>query len=145
MADQVLANAIQALTTPLANLLHAAPAQEQQLVHSNTLDPFASDLPFDLTSRSGSQAFNTASAALEETWDGTIHTFPSILITFVCELLKSRGMNLPHAVSSPTPTMYQPYNLFIDHHSIPTATLELAHVEHVNDHAIRWIRNVHFP
>jgi len=55
---------------------------------------FQTENPFDLSTRSGIQAYNTASAALDEPWDGTPDNLPSFVIDL---LLRSNevGWNRP--------------------------------------------------
>lgn len=79
MANQALADAITALTAALATFQQPQPINVAAA--NPTLDPFDSVTPFDLTSRAGSHAFTLASAALDETWDGTIQAFPSFLLS----------------------------------------------------------------
>lgn len=138
MADQALADAITALTAALANLQHPQPPAPPNAPQQNVaalLDPFDSDQPFDLTSRSGSQAFTTASAPLDETWDGTIQTFPSFLIS-----LRVRASEVKW--DAPPPCGILTYtihgiacNLFTKHHSISEAELEQARTLRINDRA----------
>jgi hypothetical protein len=84
--NQALANALQSIANALANLgppaAPAAPAHQPVLdpAHQPVLDPYSLTAPFDLSSRAGSAAFSAACAAIDDTWDGTIETFPSFII-----------------------------------------------------------------
>ena len=83
-ADQ-LAQALQALTQVLTNLQNQNPAPpanpNANAAPAPLLDPFATNDPFDLSSRAGSLAFATACSALDDEWDGTTETFPPFLIS----------------------------------------------------------------
>jgi hypothetical protein len=53
----------------------------QAAVCTVILDLFASNKPFDFLARTGSTAFATACATLEDPWNGTVETFPSFIIS----------------------------------------------------------------
>ena len=64
-SNNAIAAALQALATAVAALRPAvAPAK----VH----DPFATNDPFDLDTRSGSSAYSTISSPLDQLWDGAV-------------------------------------------------------------------------
>ena len=72
-SNNAIAAALQALATAVAALRPAvAPAK----VH----DPFATNDPFDLDTRSGSSAYSTISSPLDQLWDGAVESFPSFLV-----------------------------------------------------------------
>lgn len=109
--------------------------QELGLPVAALLDPFDSDQPFDLTSRCGSQAFAAASATLDETWDDTIQTFPSFLIS-----LRARASEVKWDAPPPCRILRNNindinYHLFTEHHSIPEDHLEQARLLHLHDRA----------
>ena len=72
--NAALATAIQALTAMLTTMQNP-PAR------TVVLDPFKADEPFDLSTRQGSQVYNDSSALLDETWDGSVATFPSFIVS----------------------------------------------------------------
>ena len=76
MADNPpqLAAALQALAQAIQNI----PQVPQAAPHQPLLDPYTDHAPFDLSSRAGSQAFTTACAILDDTWDGTANAFPTL-------------------------------------------------------------------
>jgi hypothetical protein len=80
-----LANAVATLNTN--NAANAVAAAAPTVRHS-LLDPFDSNDLFDLCSRAGSVAFAAASAPLDESWDGSVDTFPSFIVTLRFTLLK---------------------------------------------------------
>ena len=83
-----LSNALQALTAVLQTLQTNTPAAPDAAAHVNIMDAFESIHSFDLGSRAGSYAFAKASAPLDETWDGTIKKFPSIIISLLFHALE---------------------------------------------------------
>ena len=70
-----LAAALQALAQAIQNI-----PQVQQANHQPLLDPYTSDIPFDLSSRAGAQAFTNACNILDDTWDGTADAFPTFIV-----------------------------------------------------------------
>jgi hypothetical protein len=82
-----LATALTALAAAISTLTNqnaaaaAAAAPPPPAVHTVVLDPFESNEPFDLSTRTGSTAFATACAALKEPWNGTVETFPAFIIS----------------------------------------------------------------
>ena len=70
-----LAAALQALAQAIQNI-----QQVQQANHQPLLDPYTSDIPFDLSSQVGAQAFTNACNILDDTWDGTADAFPTFIV-----------------------------------------------------------------
>ena len=78
-------------------------------------DPFASNAAFDLSSRSGSSAYATISAPLDDIWNGDTSTFPSFvnepnefnnslpLVNIISSQLLA--INAPSIVFSETPAL----------------------------------------
>ena len=75
--NAALATAIQALAEAIARMQ----ARPSTTTATAIFDPFAEDTPFDLSSRAGVQAFSEACAKLDNEWDGSVHTFPSFLVS----------------------------------------------------------------
>ena len=71
--NTAIAAALQALATAVAALRTAVAPKKCH-------DPFATNDPFDLNARSGSNAYNTISSPLDQLWDGVVESFPSFLV-----------------------------------------------------------------
>ena len=76
MANNVDLTAAIALLVQAINGMPRAAAPPPQV-----FDPFASDAAFDLSTRSGSTAYATISAPLDEIWNGDTSTFPSFVVS----------------------------------------------------------------
>ena len=145
MADNPpqLAAALQALAQAIQNI----PQVPQAAPHQPLLDPYTDQAPFDLSSRAGSQAFTTACAILDDTWDGTANAFP----TFVVALrVRAREVNwgapAPHGILTVGAIPADPdngipafpgYNLLTDYHNITQAQLTIAFNNRDNPRAIQ--------
>lgn len=128
-AQAELTAAILALT----QYLQAQPAPPVPTAHVPLLDPFASPNAFDLSSRAGSSAFHTASAALSNTWDGDVDSFPPFVIALK---LRAREMHWTAAPPTGVSTIAN-HNLFDDYYSITNAEAELARLARTNDRAMQ--------
>jgi hypothetical protein len=136
--NQALANALQAIANALANLAgpQAAPAAP---AHQPVLDPYSSTAPFDLSSRAGSTAFSAACAALDDTWDGTIETFPSFIIG-----LRIRASEIHWNAAQPQGILtIAGHHLITHYHSITDAEIEAARVARVDPRAVQNSRSLY--
>ena len=79
--NAALATAIQALAEAIARMQARPSTTTTTTTATAIFDPFAEDTPFDLSSRAGVQAFSEACAKLDNEWDGSVHTFPSFLVS----------------------------------------------------------------
>jgi len=86
-----------------------------------------------LSSRAGSSAFHTASAALSNTWDGDVDSFPPFVIALK---LRAREMHWTAAPPTGVSTIAN-HNLFDDYYSITNAEAELARLARTNDRAMQ--------
>ena len=123
-----LAAALQALAQAIQNI-----PQVQQPNHQPLLDPYTSDVPFDLSSRAGAQAFTNACAILDDTWDGTADAFPTFIVA-----LRVRAREVNWGAQGPQGILtYGNHNLLTDYHSITQAELTTAFTNRVDDRAIQ--------
>jgi hypothetical protein len=130
MADNaILATALTALADVTANLNNANVAAANTpppppAVHAIVLDLFSSNAPFDLSTRTGSSAFTTASAALDNPWDGTVENFPVFIIS-----LHIRSGEVRWNSAAPTGILdINGNNLLTDYHSVTDTDVENAHI-----------------
>ena len=143
--NDALAQALQALAGALQGFQQQQQNQQQGQGGNITHDPFASPDAFDLGSRAGSNAFSTACAALDETWDGTVEKFPAFVVALrirasECNWAAAapQGIvvyNIPGAGNPPGPAIA--CNLLEQHHSISTALIETARAGRNNPHAVQ--------
>jgi hypothetical protein len=135
--NQALANALQAIANALANL--GPPAAPAAPAHQPVLDPYSSTAPFDLSSRAGSTAFSAACAALDDTWDGTIETFPSFIIG-----LRIRASEIHWNSAQPQGILtIAGHHLITHYHSITDAEIEAARVARVDPRAVQNSRSLY--
>lgn len=79
MADNAaLTNTIALLVTAIIGMPIATPLTPR------VFGPFALSDPFDLSFCSGSSAYATISAPLDDIWGGDVSTFPSFIIVDLC-------------------------------------------------------------
>ena len=76
VTSTALANALQALATAI----NAFPSNSQAN-SAPVLDPFASNDPFDLSTRSGATAYEKVSSPLDVLWNGAVSSFPSFVVS----------------------------------------------------------------
>ena len=129
--NAALAVAIQALIQVIQGMQQhqaVAPAANVPI-----LDPFASNAPFNLASRAGDTAFQRASSALDETWDGTVETFPSFIIA-----LRIRSAEVGWNAAAPQGVVtIAGHNLFTEYHSITDQDITNEFTNRVNDRAVQ--------
>jgi hypothetical protein len=103
------------------------------------LDPFASPAPFDLSSRAGSHAFASASAALDFVWDGSTAGFPPFV-----SALRDRASECRWDATAPqgiltfavgTPAVDK--DLLAQHYAVTEAQTEAARIARTNDRAMQ--------
>ena len=123
-----LAAALQALAQAIQNI-----PQVQQVNHQPLLNPYTSDVPFDLSSRAGAQAFTNSCAVLDDTWDGTADAFPTFIVAL---RVRAREVNWGAQVPQGILT-YGNANLLTDYHSITQGQLTTAFNNRTNDRAIQ--------
>jgi hypothetical protein len=135
MDNAVLATALTTLADAIANLNNAnvAAAPPPPAAHTVILDPFASNAPFDLSTRTGSSAFTTASTALEDPWGGTVKNFPAFIVS-----LHIRVGEVHWNSAAPTGILdIGGHNLLTDYHSVTDTAVEAAHVARADPRAIQ--------
>jgi hypothetical protein len=127
-----LANAIATLNTNnAANAANAAAAPPP--VRQPLLDPFDSNDPFDLSSRAGSVAFAAASAPLDESWDGSVETFPSFIVT-----LRIRASEVKWNAAAPQGILtFNGNNLLTHYHSVTDEDIANAHTARIDPRAVQ--------
>ena len=126
MADVRLADAIQALVTAIG-LLRPPPPR------TSVFDPFAHDIPFDLATRSGSQAYNDASAPLDEEWNGDVSTFPSFVVA-----LRLRASEAKWDATAPYGILQiNGSNILTNYHSITEVEITNALTNRTDNRAIQ--------
>jgi hypothetical protein len=129
--NAILATALTAIADAIANLnndnVAAANAPPPPpTVHAIVLDPFSSNAPFDLSTRTGSLAFTTASTALDDPLDGTVEHFPA----FIIYLRIRSGEVLWNSAANGN-------NLLTNYHSVTDTDVENARIAHVDPRAIQ--------
>ena len=126
-----LTNAITALTAAITALPPHPPAPPPPAAHVPIVDIFDSNLPFDLSTRSGHDAMTHISKALDEICDGTVDKFPLFLIE-----LRLRANEGGWNAAAPTGILtHGGHDLLENYHAIPEATVEAARTSRTNDRA----------
>ena len=127
MVDNVaLATAITALTNAIA-LLQLPPVQPA------VFDPFTPDLPFNLNTRLGSQAYSDIAAPLDEVWNGDVSTFPSFIVALTLRAKKGKwNAAPPHGILE-----INGHNILTEYHSTTDAEIATARTGRVNNRAIQ--------
>ena len=129
MAAQVdLAAAIALIVVAINGMPRAAPPPPR------VFDPFASTDPFDLSSRSGSMAYATISAPLDNIWNGDTSTFPSFVVSLRIRAKEGKWdapgtTNVTTEVVTPDPTSIHNVaikNILTEYHSITDAEIATA-------------------
>ena len=130
--NDALATAIAALATAVTrinnNQNNNTPAPHQP-VH----DLFLSTQPFDLSSRSGMQAFEDVSKPLIDKWDGDVSTFPTFIINLKLRANKGRW----NATDNTGITQVNNHDIFTAYHSITDTDVETARNNRTNPRAIQ--------
>ena len=119
-----------ATMTALADAIIAMP---QATVNPKVYDPFKSNDPFVLSSRSGSMAYERISAPLDDIWDGEVTKFPS----FVTELRIRAAEGKWNLDADPGILKFGTKNILTDYHSISDADIEAARVARTSDCALQ--------
>lgn len=140
MADNGNLAAAIALLVQAINGMPRAPAPPPQV-----FDPFASSDAFDLSSRSGAAAYATASAPLDDIWDGDTSTFPSFVISLRIRAREGGwdAVGTTDAVTgvfTPNPTNIidiNDKNILTEYHSITDQEITTASTARVNNRAIQ--------
>jgi hypothetical protein len=133
-----LTNALTALAAAISTLTNqnaaaaTAAAPTPPAVHTIVLDPFESNAPLDLSTRTGSTAFATACAALEEPWNGNVETFPAFIIS-----PRIRAGEVHWNSQVPTGILdMKGNNLLTDYHSVTDVDVKTAVAARVNPRAV---------
>ena len=128
MSDNtVLANAIAALAAAVAAI--RPPAVTPKIYE----DPFATNDPFDLSSRVGSNAFLSSSAPLDVIWDGDVANFPSFVVAL---RLRAKEAKWDAAGDSGILTI-SGKDILTEYHSISTTDIEAARTARTNNRALQ--------
>ena len=121
------------LAAAMSSLAAAIRAMPQAAIQPKVYDPFKSNEPFDLSSRSGSMAYETISAPLTEIWDGDVSKFPS----FVTELRIRAQEGKWDLDTDPGILTIASNNIFTHYHSITDEEIEDARTARTGDRAIQ--------
>lgn len=140
MAGNVdLAAAIALLVQAINGMPRAAAPPPQ------VFDPFASNAAFDLSSRSGSSAYATISAPLDDIWNGDTSTFPSFVVSLRIRAKEGKWdaagtTDAATGITTPNPTNILDVagrNILTDYHSISDADILAATTARRNDRGIQ--------
>ena len=124
--NAALANAIAALAAAVAAI--RPPAAPTKIY-----DPFASNDPFDLSSRSGSTAYTSCSAPLDQIWDGDVSNFPSFVV-----VLRLRAKEGKWDAAGDTGILQvDGKDILTEYHSITNQHIEDARIARTNDRALQ--------
>ena len=129
--DAALANAINTLAGAVANI--SRQNNNNANAHQPVHDLFSSMQPFDLSTRSGMQAFEDISKPLSDKWDGNISTFPTFIINLKLRSNKGRW-------NAPAPSGITNINgndIFTSYHSISDTDIENARNNRTDARAIQ--------
>jgi len=140
MANNVDLTAAIALLVQAINGMPRAAAPPPQV-----FDPFASDAAFDLSTRSGSTAYATISAPLDEIWNGDTSTFPSFVVSLRIRAKEGKWdaagtTDAVTGITTPNPTNILDVggrNILTDYHSISDADVLAATTSPLNDRKIQ--------
>ena len=131
--NDALARALAQLATALNNFNPAAMPAAPAAPAAPLLNPFSSNQPFDLSTRSGLQAFTQASAALDDLWDGTVDKFPSFVIALrVCSREVRWNAPAPQGI-----LQINGQSILDSYHNITKVNIEAARVARVNPRAVQ--------
>ena len=122
-----------ALATAMASLAAAIRSMPAAAINPKVYDPFKSEDPFDLSSRSGSMAYDRISAPLDDTWDGDVTKFPS----FVTELRIRAAEGKWNLATDPGILTIGAKDILTDYHSISDADIETARLARTSDRALQ--------
>ena len=127
--NTALASAISALSAAIAAMRPPPPP----IIPPPVLDPFASTDPFDLSSRAGASAYQLSSSPLDELWDGTVASFPSMVVS-----LRLRSRECRWNAPSPQGILkVGGQDILTNYHSITNANIETARTNRTNSRAIQ--------
>ena len=128
--NTAIAAALQALATAVAALRTAVAPKKCH-------DPFATNDPFDLNARSGSNAYNTISSPLDQLWDGAVESFPSFLVAVRVRAKQGKwNATAPEGIST-IDVDDKNENLLTEYHSVTDTAIEAARVARLNTHAMQ--------
>ena len=127
MVDHVaLTQAITALTNAISFL---QPPPEPAAVY----DTFAPDVPFNLSTRLGSQAYSDISSPLDEVWDGSVNTFPSFIVALTIRAKESKwNAAAPYGI-----LQVDGHNAITDYHTINETQITDARTARIDNRAIQ--------
>ena len=129
-SNTAIAAALQALATAVAAL---RPAVAPTKVH----DPFATNDPFDLDTRSGSSAYSTISSPLDQLWDGAVESFPSFLVAVRIRAKQGKWNATGDEGILSIDVDGKSKELLTAYHSITDAAIEIARVARTNARAMQ--------
>ena len=116
--------------TALANAIRAMPTST---ITSKVYDSFKSTDPFDLSSRSGSMAYERIFAPLDDIRDGDVTKFP----VFVTELRIQAAEGKWNLDADPGILIFETKDILTDYYSISDADIETARVAHNSNCALQ--------
>ena len=101
------------------------------------LDPFESNDSFDLSSRVGLVTYSTISSLLDDIWDGSFSTFPSLVVALRLPASKEKWNKATDLGILTFGTAPSTHNIFTNYHSISDAAIEITHVARTTPRAIQ--------
>ena len=131
MADAAATNAA-ALTATITTLTNAIALIKAPVPSPQVFDPFQADVPYNLASRLGSQAYADVSALLDDTWDGTVNTFPLFVVALNLRAEEGKW-------NAPAPNEIlniNGKNMLTEYHSITEVDIATACTRRTDNHAI---------
>ena len=129
--DAALAAAINALAGAVANFNRQG--NNNNNPHQPVHDLFQANDAFDLSTRSGMQAFEEISKPLIDKWDGSIATFPTFIINLKLRANKGRW----NATGDTGITRINNNEIFTAYHSISDLEIETARINRTNPRAVQ--------
>ena len=132
MADAAATNAA-ALTAAIMALTNAIALIRTPVPAPQVYDPFQVDVPYNLASRLGSQAYADVSAPLDDIWDGKVNTFPSFVVA-----LSLRAEEDKWNAASPNGILdINGENMLTEYHSITEIDIATSCTNRTNNRAIQ--------
>ena len=124
-AMQNIANTLQAIQAAAAAV--PPPPEAGAAAAAPQFVQFNDGTPFNLRTRSGTAAWDKACAPLPEPWDGSLETFPAMVVNLSMKALLCKwNAPAPHGILNIPVAGGGTKNLFTEYHSISNANIEAA-------------------
>ena len=137
LTNQVrLANAITALAGAVSTMTPPSNPPVRPIV----LDPFTGGYLFDLSTRSGSAAYELLSKPLDDPWDSTVDTFPVFIIALRLRASKGKWNAIRPNDTTPVPSnilTIKGHHILTDYHYVSTSDIKSAYTNRRDDRAIQ--------